>query len=77
VELNKTQVAARAAVGQGAIKELRKRQTYEKNKKLFTNMFFLCSVTMLSSNIITKIVDNHSESCECVNSCNKFVKNRS
>ena len=36
VELDKTQVAAEAAVGQGPVTVLR--ETY-KNKKLFTNMF--------------------------------------
>jgi len=40
VKLNKTQVSAGAAVGQWAIKELMERQTYVKDKKLSTNMFF-------------------------------------
>jgi len=48
VELNKTQVAAGAAVGQRAVKELRERQTYEKDKKLFTNMFF----SLFSNNVV-------------------------
>jgi len=37
VELDKTQVAAEAAVGQGSVKVLRETQTY-KNKKFFTNV---------------------------------------
>jgi len=38
VELDKTQVAAEAPVGQGSVEILREMQTY-KNKKLFINMF--------------------------------------
>jgi len=36
VELDKAQVAAEAALGQGSVKVLREMQTY---KKFFTNMF--------------------------------------
>jgi len=37
VKLDKTQVAAEAAVGQGSVKALREMQIYK--KKLFTNTF--------------------------------------
>jgi len=32
---------------------------------------------MLTSKIITEIIENHSEFSGCANSCNKFVSNRS
>jgi len=36
-----------------------------------------CSSTVLTSNIITEIIENHSEFSVCQNSCNKFVSRRS
>jgi len=39
VKLDKTQVAAEVAVGQGPVKVLREMQIYKKTTKFFTNMF--------------------------------------
>jgi len=75
VKLHKTQVAAEAAVGQGSVKILREMQTYKKQKILHQYVCF-CSATMLTSKIITESVENHTECCGCVNSCNKFVSTR-
>jgi len=72
VELDKTQVAAEAAVGQGSIKALKEMQIYKKHKILHQYVCF-CSATMLTSKIITESVEHHSECCGCVNSCSKFV----
>jgi len=76
VKLLKTQVAAEATVGQGSVKVLREMQTYKKHKILHQYVCF-CSVTMLTSKIITESVENHPECCGCVNSYNKFVSTRS
>jgi len=72
VKFYKTQVAAEAAVEQGPVKVLREMQTYKKQKVIPQYVSF-CSATMLTSKIITEDVENHSECCGCVNSCNKFV----
>ena len=71
MKLHETQVAAEAPVGQGSVKVLREMQTYKQHKILHQYVCF-CSVTMLTSKIITESVENHSECCGCVNSCNKF-----
>jgi len=55
VELDKTQVAAEAAVGQGSVKVLREMQTDKKQKILHQYVCF-CSETMLTSKIITESV---------------------
>jgi len=52
-KLHKTQVAAEAAVGQGSVKVLREMQTYKKHK-IFHQYVCFCSVTMLTSKIITE-----------------------
>jgi len=75
VKLHKTQVAAGAAVGQGSVKVLREIQTYKKQKIIHQYVCF-CSATLLTAKIITESVENHSECCGCVNSCNKFVSTR-
>jgi len=51
-------------------------QTYKKQKILHQYVCF-CSARMLTSKIITESVENHSECCGCVNSCNKLVSTRS
>ena len=51
-------------------------QTYKKHKILHQYVCF-CSVTMLTSKIITESVENHSECCGYVSSCNKFVSTSS
>jgi len=71
VELDKTQVAAEAAIGQGSVMVLREIKIYKKHKILHQYVCF-SSATMLSSKIITESEENHSECCECVNSCNIF-----
>ena len=38
---------------------------------------FPCSATMLTSKVVTEIIENHSECYVCANSCNKFVSSRS
>jgi len=76
LKLHKTQVAAEAARGHGSVKVLREIQTYKKQKVIHQYVCF-CSATMLTSKIITESVENHSECCGCVNSCNKFVSTRS
>jgi len=76
VKLHKTQVVAEAAVGQGSVKVLREMQTYKKQKILHQYVCF-CSTTKLTSQRITESVENHSECCGCVNSCIKFVSDRS
>jgi len=76
VKLHKTQAAAEAAVGQGSVKVLREMETYKMQKNFHQYVCF-CSATILTSKIITEGVENHSECCGCVNSCNKFVSTRS
>jgi len=76
VELDKTQVATGAAVGQGSVIVLGEMQTYKKQNILDQYVCF-CSETMLTSEIITESVENHSECCEYVISCSKFVSDRS
>jgi len=72
VKLHKTQTAAEAAVGQESVKVLREIQTYKRQKILRQYVSF-CLTTMLTSKTITENVENHSECCGFVNSCNKFV----
>jgi len=76
VELDKTQAAGEAAVGQGSVKALREMQTYKKQNILHQYVCF-CSATMMTSKIITESVENHSKCCGYVNRCNKFVSTRS
>jgi len=45
-----------------------------------TNRYQLCLLlrsNTLTSEIIAKTVENHSEFCGCANSCNKLVSSRS
>ena len=49
----------------------------KKNKKIATNYVCFCWSTMVTSNIITEIIENHSEFSGCTNSYNKFVSSRS
>jgi len=74
MQLDKTQVAAGAAVGQGSVKVWSEIQIYKRHKILHQYVCF-CSATVLTSKIITESVD--SECCGGVNSCNKFVSTRS
>ena len=77
MELDKTQVAAEAAVGQESVKPegIEGNANIQKHKILHQHVCF-CSATMLTSKIITESVENHSECCGCVNNCNKFVSTR-
>jgi len=52
VEFHKTQVVAKAAIGQGSVKVLRELQTYKKQKILQQYVCF-CSAKMLTSKILT------------------------
>jgi len=75
VELDKTQVAAKAAVGHGFSKSAVGNANLQ---KLNIHQYVcFCSARMLTSTMITESVENHFECCGCVNSCNKFVLNRS
>jgi len=60
----------------GAVQKLREMETYKKQTNLH-QYFCFCSVTILTSKIITEIIENHSEFFCWVNSCNKFVSIRS
>jgi len=64
-KLDKTQVAAEAAVGQGSVNVLREVQTYKKQKIIHQYSCF-CSATMLTPKILKESVENHSECCGCV-----------
>ena len=62
---------AGTAVGRGA-------ERVEDNGNLYkttvvTNCACFWPATMLTSNIVPEIIENHSEFCGCTNSCNKFV----
>jgi len=48
-----------------------------KNKKIVTNNVCFCSSTMLTSKIITEIIENHSEFSGYSESCNDCVSIRS
>ena len=48
-----------------------------KNTKIVTNNVCFCSSTMLTSKIITEIIENHSEFFGCSKSCNDYVSIRS
>jgi len=62
VKLHKTQIAAKASVGQGSVKILKEMQTYKKQKNIHQYVCF-CSSKMLTSKIITESVENHYECC--------------
>ena len=55
-----------------AVKVLSAMETYKKAKKCLQLYLFLFSNNMLTSKIIIKNIENHSESPECASSCNKF-----
>ena len=42
-------------------------------KKIVTNCACFCSATMLSSTIITDVIESHSEFSGCANNCNQFI----
>jgi len=77
VKSHKTQVtgSSRSSVREGPVKVLKEMQTYKKQKNFHQCACFY-SATMLISQILTESVENHSECCGCVNSCNKFVSTR-
>jgi len=56
------------------MKQLRAMETY---KKFVTNYVCFCSPTMLTSKMITEMMENHSGFSEWRNSCNKFASSRS
>jgi len=76
VELHNTQVATEAAVGQGSLKVFKLKFKLIKKNVLHQYVCF-CSATMFTSKTIAESVENHSECCGCVNSCNKFDSTRS
>ena len=55
---------AGADVGRGTVKHFRAMETM-KNKQIVTNNVCFCSSTMLTSKIITEIIENHSEISGC------------
>jgi len=64
---------AKVAVVQGeAEKQLRAMETCKKQKSV-ANYASFCSATMLTSKMIKKIIENHSEFSGCAKSCNSFV----
>ena len=72
MELDKTQVAAEAAIGLGSVKVLSEMKIYKKHKVLHQYVCF-CSGTMLISKIITESVENHSECCGSLKMSPMFV----
>ena len=65
---------AGVAVGQMSSKTLRAMETYKKN--IVTNCVCFYWSTMLTSKIITEIIENHSSFSRCPNSCNNFISSR-
>jgi len=57
----------RAVVGQGMQFTSWAQWKLIKSKKIITNCSCFCSATVLTSKIITKITENHSESSGCAN----------
>jgi len=55
---------------------LRAMETYN-NQKIVTNYVCFSLSTMLTSKILTEIIENYSELSGCPNSCNKFISSRS
>jgi len=68
---------AGVAVGARGSKKVEGNAELTKNNKFVTNYVCFCSLTMLTSKIITEIIENHTEFSVCVNSCYKFVASRS
>jgi len=64
---------AGAAVGQGSSNKSWGQWKFFKNKKKRYKLCLFLLSTMLTSKIITKMLENHSEFSGCPNSCNKFV----
>jgi len=60
-----------------ALKKLRAMETYKKAKKIVTNYVCFCSSRMLTSKIMTEIIENHSEFSGCPSSCSKFISSQS
>jgi len=71
MELDKTQATAGAAVGQGVSKSVEGNANLQ---KIIHQYVCFRSATMLTSKVITKSVENHSECCGCVNNCKKLFK---
>jgi len=67
VELDKTQVAAEAAVGQGSVKVLREMQTYKKQN----NYSPACCLFLLSNNVDLK---NNKNNVDLDNNNRKYRK---
>ena len=76
MELDKTQVAVEAAVGQGSVKALREMQICKKTKNSSPICLFLLSNNVELINNNREGVEHRLECCGCVNSCNKFVSTR-
>jgi len=48
-----------------------------KTKKPRYKYAYFCSATMLTSKVMTKIIENRYEFFECADICNKFISSRS
>ena len=57
----------------GAVKQFMAMETYKKQKN-FSYYACFCSSTMLTSKIITEIIENHSEFSGCSKSCDDCFK---
>jgi len=64
------------AVAGRAVKQFRAMETCKK-QKIVTNHVCFCSSTMLTSKILTEIIENPSEFSGCPNNCNISFSNRS
>jgi len=51
---------AGAEMGQGASKAVERNGNLQVTKQIVANYFCFCSATMLTSTIITEIIENHS-----------------
>jgi len=73
---NEKQGAGEAVRQGGAAKKLRAMETYKKTKNIVTSCASFCSVTILTSKIITEMIENHSELSGWANNCNRFVSRK-
>jgi len=69
--------AGGAGVGQGEQENILGQRKLMKNKKIVTNSVCFCSSSMLTSKIITEVIENHSEFSGYSKSCNDYVSSRS
>jgi len=67
---------AKTTLGQGAVQNLREKETYKKQANRY-QYFCLRSAAILTSKTIAEMIENHSGFSCCANSYNKFVSIRS